>query len=164
MSYMDPDLQFTEAVQHGEGFGHWLGSHWKEVGAGLGVTALAAGMLIPGVDIVEAGALAAETAGEAAEGEEAATGADAAAKAASRSALKSGAKAASRSALKSGLKKYGGYGAMIMGPQALQGTAPPPKAPAPPPEKPENDLAAISDALAEQNASDGPQNIMNPYR
>ena len=148
MSYMDPDLQFTEAVQHGEGFGHWLGSHWKEVGAGLGVTALAAGMLIPGVDVVEAGALA----GEAAEGEEAATGASAAAK------------AASRSALKSGLKKYGGFGAMILGPQALQGTAPPPKAPAPPPEKPENDLAAISDALAEQNASDGPQNIMNPYR
>ena len=149
MSYMDPDLQYTEGMQHGEGFGHWLGSHWKEVGAGLGAGALAAGMLIPGVDVVEAGALAAE----AAEGEEAATGADVAAK------------AASRSALKSGLKKYGGYAAMILGPQALQdGAAPPPKAPAPPPEKPENDLAAISDALAEQQASDGPQSIMNPYR
>eukprot|EP01048_Picozoa_sp_COSAG05_P016350 COSAG05_NODE_2092_length_3575_cov_3.065305_3_plen_148_part_00 len=147
MSYMDPDLQFTEAVQHGEGFGHWLGSHWKEVGAGLGAAALAAGMLIPGVDVAEAGALA----GEAAEGEEAATGANTAAK------------AASRSALKSGLKKYGGYATMILGPQALQEDAPPPKAP-PPPEQPENDLGAISDALAGQRESDGPQSIMNPYR
>ena len=56
---------------------------------------------------------------------------------------------------------------MILGPQALQDGAASPKADesqAEPPAQPENDLGAISNALAEQNASDGPASIMNPYR
>jgi hypothetical protein len=48
----------------GGGFGHWFSHHWKEIGTGIAGVALLAGQFVPGVDLVEDGALAAE-AGEA---------------------------------------------------------------------------------------------------
>jgi hypothetical protein len=153
----------------GGGFGHWFSHHWKEIGTGIAGVALLAGQFIPGVDVVEDGALAAEAAADAGEageaGEEASSGWRATKEGETPTNYWTKARAAK-------FRSRGGMGVFAGGPTAyseyVQNNmgAPPssPSSPGPPPAP--GDPYAGARAVTEEGQSDrsgGPSGAIDPY-
>eukprot|EP01047_Picozoa_sp_COSAG01_P063250 COSAG01_NODE_8164_length_2894_cov_63.589624_4_plen_234_part_00 len=159
----------------GGGFGHWLSHHWKEIGTGIAGVALLAGQFVPGVDVVEDGALAAEAGAEAGEaGAEAGeAGADAGEAGADDDAVATKKNPYWTKARAAKFASRGKYGVLIGGPQALSEyegnqAATPPSNPSPSglPSGPRTDPYAASRAVNEEGQSDrsgGPSGAIDPY-
>ena len=154
----------------GGGFGHWFSHHWKEIGTGIAGVALLAGQFIPGVDVVEDGALAAEAAADAGEageaGEEASSGWRATKEGETPTNYWTKARAAK-------FRSRGGIGVLTGGPQAYSeyvqnNMGAPPSNPSSSglPSGPRTDPYAASRAVNEEgqsDRSDGPAGAIDPY-